>query len=92
MSSLNTRALLEQQAGDMVSEITQFLQSSLTIPALRLGIVASQQTGPPPTLTITIHGQTVANVRYIGTAPSVGGVVVVLAEGPFYICLGALAT
>jgi hypothetical protein len=57
----------------------------------RLALVDSVQVGPPPTITVSIYDDLIPGVRYIGSAPVEGDTVVLLADGPFYICLGALA-
>ena len=81
---------LQQEAGTAIDELLQHFGRSLNIPRLHLGVVVSTAAGPPATLTATIHGQNVPNIRYIGSAPTAGKVAVVLADGPFYVCLGTL--
>lgn len=92
MSGKPTLPPMEQQAGDVLATLIEYVSQSLAIPRILLGVVVSHNSGPPPTITATVHGQVIPSIRYVGTAPVVGRVVVVIADGPFYISLGMLTT
>jgi hypothetical protein len=81
-SSNNSRETLQMSASEVITALRDFMHQEL---------VDSIQAGPPPTLTVTIYDDLVPGIRYIGSAPSVGDTVVLLADGPYYICMGALA-
>ena len=81
---------IEGKAGEMLSALMDFVDQSMTTPRLLLGTVVSSATGPPATITATVHGQTIPAIRYIGSAPATGKIAVILADGPFYVCLGVL--
>ena len=81
---------MNQQAGEVIESLKEFINHSVSTPRLLLGIVTTQNSGPPPTITATVHGQDVPSIRYIGAAPSAGQIVVILADGPFYVSIGVL--
>jgi hypothetical protein len=81
---------LQQEAGAAIDELLQHFGRSLNIPRVLLGVVVSTAVGPPATLTATVRGESVPNIRYIGSAPTAGKVAVILTDGPFYVCLGTL--
>jgi hypothetical protein len=90
-SSNNSRETLQMSASEVITALRDFMHQELAMIHTRLALVDSIQAGPPPTLTVTIYDDLVPGIRYIGSAPSVGDTVVLLADGPYYICMGALA-
>lgn len=60
----------------------------------RMGIVNSLSLGPPPTVNVTPGGDTAnpIDVPYLGSAPSVGDVVVMLSVDGDHIVVGTIAT
>lgn len=87
-----SKDVLNVAAAQVVTGLRDFMNQELPLIQSQLATVISVQSGPPPTLTVSIYGTNVPSVRYIGSAPSVGATVVLISDGPYYICIGALAT
>jgi hypothetical protein len=83
--------VLNTTAAQVLTGLKEYMHQELSLLSSQLAVVVSTESGPPPTLTVSIYGENVPSVRYIGTAPSVGATVVLISDGPYYICLGALA-
>lgn len=89
------RAALNNQIRDLATEIAKQTLTSFDPATIRKGTVASiQSTTAPPTLTITISGDTteIPGVRYLDSyAPVAGDVVLVVKQGTDLFALGQIA-
>lgn len=81
---------MDALAALLVRQLRNYLLAEVQQTKTHIGLVADVVAGSPNTLTVSIHGEDVENIRYIGSAPSVGDAVVVQEHDGSYIALGAL--
>lgn len=83
-----TRALAAEFVDELLVTLTHAQEASgKTV----LGVVTATSVGPPATLTATVHGRSVANIRYTGSTPSNGDTVVLQYTNGTYVAVGVLS-
>lgn len=80
-------------ASQLVDQLRSYIVAATPQLKMYIASVVDVAVGPPPTITVSIHGYDIGNIRFIGSVPSEGDLVVVLAgDSSQYVALGVLAS